>query len=375
MIKREWGLLLPALLLALAPAVASEVHFSGSAYLDYWSLSSRTARESAFAGFTPELAVKIDADVHEALAFSGKVCFGCHGVEIERAYLDYTPKNTFNVQLGRIPVPFGDFMLRADPANHRAASKPLIYEMGRMAYYGTNAFNLGVVPAPYVDTGVLVYGQTWIGSKAQVWYGGYLISGLKGSATGAIDYQSMRSAYYVDNNKTPAGGGRAVVTVASESLGAVFKDISVGASGMYGRYDPQSQRAFLAVGLDVSARVGPLTLHTEFANLLREVDPAGTYQFELRDPFVQKVGFYFEVEHPLGRYLVLAYRLDGLRRVGVTFLDSDPQLSSRSSILRYTQALQVLIGDAFFAKLTYEYWRPTDYAAFHSGHLGLGGTF
>ena len=104
---------------------------SGSAYLDYWYLSSEHARAAAMQPVTPEAAIKIEVDVHESVSFSARMCFGCHGIEIDRAHIDFTPSQYFNLQVGRVGVPFGEFSVRYDPTSHRTVSKPLIYEMGR----------------------------------------------------------------------------------------------------------------------------------------------------------------------------------------------------------------------------------------------------
>src|SRR2546425_3686826 len=252
---RKATLLALAAALALATATWAEgVNVSGTVYTDYFGMTDKSARQSSLSGVTPEVALKMEVDVKENLAFAAKACFGCHGLEIERAYVDFTPKSWINVQAGRIPVPFGEFALRTDPGSHRTASKPLMYEMGRMVHYGINAFNLGVVPLPYVDTGALVYGQTWLGEHLQLWYGVYGVAGLKGQND--IDYTALRSIYYTDNNRAPSAGGRVVLNYSSSTPGATFKDATLGASAMYGRYDPALKLSYSLLGVDASMRLG-----------------------------------------------------------------------------------------------------------------------
>jgi hypothetical protein len=94
------GFIAGALIVALAiPAVASagSATISGSAYLDYWFMPaapnvSPEARQklasSSLSGLTPEVALKIDLDVHETLSFTVRACYGCHGIEIDRAVHD-----------------------------------------------------------------------------------------------------------------------------------------------------------------------------------------------------------------------------------------------------------------------------------------------
>lgn len=364
------------LLLAAAAAWADgpEFNISGSAYVDYWALSDSRARQNSLGGITPELAVKLDADVHETLSVSVRTCFGCHGLEVERASLDFTPKGWFNVQAGRLPIPFGEFSTRSDPANHRTTSKPLIFEMGRMAYFNSAAFNLGVVPAPYVDTGALVYGQVWPSENVQVWYGGYVVAGMKGNND--IDYSSMHTSFYIDNNRVPSGGGRVVMTYSSPSADAWVRDFSLGVSGMHGRYDPNVSRSHTALGLDASVRIKKLTLRGEAAASRIDIDPtAAGYRFQIIDPYIEKSGFYVEAEHPIGERLKVVYRLDGLRRAGIPLPGADPGLSIDSKILRYTQGFEVSIWKGLYAKASYEFWYLTDFPSFHAGHVGVGGTF
>jgi len=374
MTREAWVLALTATLATPTVIWAAGVNVSGSVYVDYFGMTDKSARQSSLSGITHEVAVKMEVDVKENLSFSAKACYGCHGLELERAYVDFTPKSWMNVQAGRIPVPFGEFALRTDPGSHRTASKPLMYEMGRMVHYGGNAFNLGVVPQPYVDTGVLVYGQTWLGQHLQVWYGAYGVSGMKGQND--VDYTALRSLYYNDNNRAPAGGGRLVLNYSSDGPEGVFKDATLGVSGIYGRYDPALKLGYTMLGVDASTRLGPLVLRGEAAIRRTDIDPTVPgYRFQIVDPFIEKSGFYVEAEHHLGSRLQVVYRFDGLRRRGVPLPGSDPQLSPDSKILRYTQGLQFTLTDALYSKLEYEYWWFNDFASFHAGHVGIGGVF
>jgi len=364
---------------ALAAAVAvsglafagASTTVSGSAYLDYWYLSSEHARAASLQPITPEAAIKIEVDVHESVSFSARMCFGCHGLEIDRAHIDFTPSQYFNLQVGRVGVPFGEFSVRYDPTSHRTVSKPLIYEMGRMPYYGTTAFNLGVVPQPYVDTGAVVYGQVWLGEHVQLWYGGYAVAGYKG--TNDVDWVSMRTPYYLDNNRFPSGGGRGVITF-SGNPGSVFRDLTLGFSGMHGFYDPEEKKKYSVFGVDLALRLGVVTFRAEAAVMRMNVDPdLRGYRYQLVDPWFEKGGFYAELEHPIGSHLILLYRFDLFRRVGAPLPGS--QLDYDSRILRYTGAAQVLLGESVFLKGSYEYWWFTGFPDSHAGHLGIGGMF
>lgn len=363
------------LTLALAmPAAGADVNFGGSAYVDYWYATSPMATKSSLMGITPEAAVKMEVDVNESLTFSARACFSCHGIEIDRAHVDWTPTPAFNVQAGRIGVPFGEMSVRYDPTSHRSVSKPLIYDMGRMAYYGRSGFNLGVVPQPYVDTGIVVYGQVWPSEQVQFWYGAYVVGGMRGDND--FDFAAMRTSLYVDNNNEPAGGGRAVLTISSSEPDSAFKDFSFGLSGMYGHYDPKRLRAYTALGFDAALRVGPLTIRGEAAFIRVEINPdPSLYRFELIDTYFDKAGFFVELEHPIGSRVISLYRFDTLARKGIPMPGSDPLLSTDSQILRYTQAFQFLLSSSMYAKASYEYTWMNDFPSFHSFHLGVGGSF
>ena len=363
-----------ALALVLTAGVArAEATVSGSAYFDFWSMTSSRARAASLAGVTPETALKVEVDVTEKLSFSGRLCFGCHGLEVDRAHVDFTPSEHLNLQAGRIGVPFGDFSVRYDPSRRHTVSNPLIYEMGRMSYYQKSAFNLGVVPQPYVDTGVVAYGQAHLSESTQVWYGAYVVSGFKG--TNDFDYQAMRTPFYTDNNKLPSGGGRVVLTVSPQAPG-LFRDFSLGASGMTGRYDAAGALPYTALGVDASVRLGAVTVRGEAAINRVYLDPAAAgYRWQMIDPYYEKGGGYLELEHPIGPSLILVYRADFLRRVGMPLPDADVRLTPDSRIARYVQALQLELSRGVFAKLEYQLWAPSDFPLFHGLHVGVGGAF
>lgn len=373
------GALVGALLVAV-PAGASTFTVAGSAFADYWWTSSEAARNASqsgwtgLTGFTPEAALKLEADVHESLSFTVRACLSCHGLEVDRVHMDFTPTTFFNVQAGRIGVPFGEMSIRYDPTSHRSVSKPLIYEMGRMAYYGPNAFNLGVVPQPYVETGVVIYGQLQPSETVQLWYGLYGVAGMRGNND--FDFRAMRTPFYVDNNNEPAGGGRLVFTYTPDTPGALLKDLQFGISGMFGRYDAKSTLKYTALGADASLRLGPVTARAEVAFIRADlVRNPRLYRYQLIDTYMDKGGFFVEVEHPIVSWLSTLYRFDVLARKANPLAESLPELTPDSRIYRYTQAFQFLLTDSAYAKASYEYWHPTDFAPFHSVHLGVGGTF
>jgi hypothetical protein len=375
-VQRAASLLLAgaAVIVAGRASAGSNTSFSGTAYVDYWGMSSKSVARRSPSGVTIDAAIKMGVDINDDLTFSAKACFSCHGLEFDNVMLDWMPSTKFNVQVGRLPIPFGEYSNRVDPSGHKTVSAPLIYDMGRMAFGEKSAMNLGVIPLPYTDTGVMAYGQFFLMESLQVWYGAYGTAGFRGGND--LDFIATRSIYYTDNNRVPAGGGRVVMTYASEG-GSLLGDVSVGASATAGRYDRDAQLGYLAWGADASMMLGRITLRGEYATRETDLDPKASYPYALIDPWISKSGWYGEVEFPvlpLDRWVSGALRYDELRRQG-TPLSTSSQLSADSTIKRYTAGLFIIPAPSLYLKVGYEYWSATDFPAFHAGHLGFGGSF
>jgi len=365
-----------AVLAAARAAAAPSLQFSGSAYVDSWVIPTQQKdadQVKAPQGITVDASMRFGVDVHDTLSFSAKACISCHGIEMDHVVLDWQPKPWFNAQFGRLNVPFGEYANRLDQSGHKTTSAPLIYDMGRMAYADRTSFNAGVLMLPYVDTGVMLYGQTWLGSVLQVWYAAYAVSGLKG--TNDVEWMSLRTSPYVDNNKVPSYGGRVAVTYSSNP-GAVFGDASLGASYTGGRYDRDARLQYQVAGADASIQLWKLVLRGEYAIRRTDLDPnASGYGWALVDDFFDKRGFYAELEHPLGRYLSMVYRYDKLERIGVPLPGSVANMTPNTAIERFTAGTVVTPASGIYMKLSYEYWKPSSFTVFHSGHVGMGGAF
>jgi hypothetical protein len=364
-------------ILGVAPAARAleGTIFSGSIFVDQWGFveARKAPARNSPGSFAPMTTLKVGADVNDNLSFSAKACIGCHGIDMEHVAIDYQPRSWMNFQAGRILVPFGDFSNRADPSSYRTGSQPLIYDMGRMAFGARTAMNLGVVPMPYVDTGVLVYGVKWLGSRIQAWYGGYSVSGLRGAND--IDWMAMRSIPYNDNNAEPAYGGRLTLSYSSDA-GDFIGDASVGGSYMSGKYDREARLGYEAWAADATFRFSKLILRGEYAHRKTDLDPTATgYPYGLLDPFFTKEGFYAEAEHPLGKYLNVVYRYEELRRVGSPLPGAPAELSANSRFTRYTGGLVVTPASNVFVKASWEYWDTSDLGRFNTYHAGIGGAF
>jgi hypothetical protein len=364
-------------LLAAGPALAApSLQFSGSVYVDEWIIPTpRSGLDPIRApqGMTVDAAMKFGVDIHDTLSFSAKACISCHGVELDHVVLDWQPRPWFNAQIGRIDVPFGEYANRLDQSGHKTTSAPLIYDMGRTAYADRAAFNGGVLMLPYVDTGLMLYGQAWLGGLVQLWYAGYLVSGLKG--TNDVEWMAQRSVPYTDNNKVASWGGRVTATTSSDP-GATLGDVSLGASYTGGRYDRAGRLAYDVLGADFSIQLWRATVRAEYALRRTALDPAATgYAWALLDRYFDKRGWYAELEHPLGPWLALVYRYDRLERRGVPLPGSSAGMSPDAAMARFTAGAVLTPVSGLYVKLSYEAWRPTGFTAFQSGHAGVGGTF
>lgn len=362
---------------ATAWAFDVERNFAGSAQLDYLLVPTTVrARGFTFDGFTTEIAVKLAVDFTENFSANVKICYGCHGFETNMAFVDMRVADQLNVRVGRMSPAFGDFPLRHDPANHRANSKPLPYDMGRMLR--RPEWNMSVLPAPYVDNGLEINGTQWFGDNFQLDYAVYAVSGFKGN-NDAFDFDFVQSRsgslFYVDNNSEPAFGGRLAVTVNLTD----FVSATTGFSAMYGRYDPAAELSYFIGGFDVYVQLDALVLRGEY--LVRRTEFAVGNQPEMRfrfafDPqenFFVKDGFYLEAEYPFARWLEAFYRFDGMRRVGTVAATSP--LSDDSGILRHTAGVNVVVERGLRIKVSGEHWDFTDFADELAIHAGVTANF
>jgi hypothetical protein len=369
-----------ATLFVAARAAAIDHTFAASAQGDY-AFAPEDYRRPAnppFDGATLELSMKLTADLSDHFSANVKVCFGCHGFEDDMAYLDYRAADEFNVRIGRFSPSFGAFNLRHDPANHRTSDKPLPYDMGRMLRL--RDWNLGVLPSPFPNNGIEVNGTHWFGTHAQLDYAVYGVTDFKGDYSGTdLDFVQSRSGsyYYLGNNGIPTFGGRLALTL---KLGE-RSDLTLGASGMGGSFDPNRLLWYAIYGADVSLRIGRTTLRAEYLARWQQFDPDGAelrYTVTDSNAFFIKHGAYIELEHPLTRRVDLIVRADGMLRVGDVPITS--ALDKESAVGRLTLGTAVLVERHLRVKASTELWQFTDpdvrgVKTEVSFHLGAVGTF
>jgi hypothetical protein len=362
----------------LAAADKLERNFAGSVQLDYMAVpTEEVARDQALDGATVELSLKLAMDYGEHVSSNVKVCVACHGLEVGMAFFDLRVADELNIRVGRFTPSFGEFPLRHDPANHRTSDKPLPYDMGRMLRLVE--WNLGVLPAPWVDNGIEIGGTHFFGEQVQLDYATYAVGGPRGAADAAdFDYRLSRSAesYYIDNNSRPSVGAHAAVTLIDDET-----SFNVGASAMTGTYDPDNNLTFVIIGGQASLRTRHATVRGEYLARRTEMAlgemPAERFRYGPAadgtfDRYVLREGFYTELEVPVRRVDLVA-RWDGLRRRGNVIRTSD--LRSDSALLRYTAGLSVTLRDSLRLKLSGELYDFSDYQDEIVGHLGIAGPF
>jgi hypothetical protein len=382
MMRSRIGPMLVAIFVALAavaalatPAGALERNFAGSAQLDYHFVPTTKAAKafpSAFDGFTMEFAGKLAVDFSEKVSANMKVCYGCHGFEADMMYFDFRVADELNFRVGRFSPSFGAFNLRHDPANHRLSDKPLPYDMGRMLRL--RQWNMSVLPSPFPDNGIEIDGSTFMGHSLQLDYAVYGVTGFKADARPLdVDFKLSRSpqSYYVDNNARPTVGGRAALTY---KLGD-SSDLTLGASGMFGTYDPENQQTYLIFGGDLTVRFDRTNIRMEYLARRTSFDTSdrAVFKYVVADQhgdFFMKHGAYAEVEQALTPELDLIGRVDGMYRLGN--VEAGSELTRRSSVLRYTIGTAYVIERGLRFKLSTELWDFSTREAISGRKVDLG---
>jgi hypothetical protein len=352
-------------------------NFAGSVQIDYLGVpSEEVAADQGFDGATVELSLKLAVDFGDRVSANVKVCVACHGLEVGLASFDLRIADELNVRVGRFIPSFGSFPVRHDPANHRTSDKPLPYDMGRMLRL--REWNLGILPAPWVDNGVEV-GGTLFGNRGQIDYAVYAVSGPKGEVDAFdLDFIQSRSPdrYYLDNNSEPSVGGRLAGTL---DAGAI--SVSLGASAMAGRYDRDKRLGFAIGGADLVVQLGPVVFRSEYLIRRTEMalgeEPAERFRYGPGadgrfDRYFLKDGFYGEIEVPAGDFELLA-RFDGLRRLGN--VPATSPLRSRSAVLRSTGAIAYRLPGGLRLKTSGEFYDFSDFEDEVAIHLGIAGSF
>jgi hypothetical protein len=355
----SFAIALLALVTSPMSSDAARWNWSGSVAVDHLNIVNDPTQDSgepalAKTGTTVEWSLKATVDLSDQLSANGKICTACHGLTVEQAYAELRFKPLLNLEAGRIKVPFGDFYLRTDPANDAFLSKPLPYAMGHMLRFQSDRFNLGVVPMPYVDHGVSLFGDVWVRDALQIWYALYAVNGF--SSTVARDFtfkNQVAEPGLNDNNERPSWGTR---------LSLAQGPFAVGGSYIRGAYDPSADFDYEIWGVDASVYFFGARLRGEY--LERQTD---VLENDARRNLTKK-GFFGQLEVPIREYLAVVGRFDGLLREGAPVGTVNDE---SSGIIRWTYGVNVMPSVDYSFRLQFEHWRFTDFAFSHVLHLGL----
>ncbi len=386
---RRKAALVPVIVFVLVPTVAAVFaggalaqrfrhNFAGSVQIDYLAVpTDEIAADQAFDGATVELSLKLAVDFGDRVSANVKICVACHGLEIGMAFFDLRVADELNLRVGRFTPAFGNFPLRHDPANHRTSDKPLPYDMGRMLRL--REWNMSVLPAPWVDNGIEVAG-TFFGDSKQLDYAVYAVGGPKAGAD-AVDFDFIRSrspeGYYLDNNSEPSVGARVSGTLEP----GPWLILTLSASGMTGRYDPDRDLGFLIIGADLLLQLGSFHFRAEYLIRRTQIslgeDPVERFRYGpgedgIFDDYFLKDGFYGELERQFGDVELVA-RFDGMRRSGNVVATSP--LRSKSALLRYTAAAAYRLPGGLRLKTSAEIYDFSDFDDELALHLGIVGSF
>lgn len=327
-------------------------------YSDTESRDSMTER-----GIVGQYALGGTLHLAHSLRVELRTCVGCHGFEVQSAYVEFDVAEFASIRAGRIPVPFGSLSQRVAPDQMESSSKPLPYIMGRMVR--DKAFNQGIVPAPIIDNGGSVFGNVWLGS-AQLGYEVGIVRGLKGDSP---DLAFDLSRDFADNNGTPAGSGRVTFTAGA---------VTVGASGMLGQYDDFNGLDYRIGEVDLTLSMGRWNFRAE--GLVRDtefINAAGNPQF------ARRLAYAVQLDGPLAdawRFFLLHDFLQTqdlfLSPTGGSSVVGGPGLTDdMNSIQRFVGGLVFTVRPGLLLKGSAEYWNFTDFDDTWVFHFEIVATF
>lgn len=295
-----------------------------------------------------------------------RVCWGCHGIDLEEAAIQWQPWPWLTARAGRLNVSAGSLNSRHDFSVRRTISKPLTRIMGNMPR--GREFNQGVLPAPYSDLGAgLTFG--WDTDIFGFEFEAFALRGLKGSVTSVdIDFVSTRD--WADSNGEPSFGGRMSFDVPFVSLNFAY---------LWGNYDPGSRRSYHFASADLRARFGPVTIEGELAFRSTE------YQDPIkpdREKDFYKYGWWGQVTWQILEPLSVVVSVDSLH-VERIFLGANgptvnPALAitdDHNRIVRIQGGVGWTPWGGIMVRVMAEYWEFSDFHDSWVIQAGLGWAF
>jgi hypothetical protein len=358
-----------------APAPKEQEEFpkwtiQGTFYTDFSAVEAEKHARDPIPeeGIIGEFAFGATYHADKSLSVTVRACVGCHSFELENAYFDWEMSPTWSLRGGRIPVPFGGFSRRTSPSHFESGTKPLPYIMGGMVRQ--DQFNMGIVPAPFVDNGAALNGTFWVSRSAKLTLETALVRGLKGFSP---DISFDLSREYQDSNGEPAVAAR--VLLATDS-------ITTGGSVTWGRYDAESSLDYFMASLELTVRIGTWNLRME--GLMRDTDYFTPDAFsptrELETS--RRTGYILQVDGPVAdswRVFVLHDYLS----VEDIFLGPSGPVAMPSPLTTDDSNVTYRVAGGFVhnlraglqLKASVEYWNPTDFETAIVTHLGVVAEF
>ncbi len=293
-----------------------------------------------------------------------RACRGCHEVTVQSAYADWEITPTWTFRAGRIPVPFGGFTRRTSPAHVESATKPLPYIMGGMVR--EEPFNMGIVPAPFVDNGAALTGNFWVTKSAKVSVEMAVVRGLNGFSPD-IDFEASRE--FEDFNGEPAVAARALLTA---------DPVTTGASVTWGRYDRDSDLEYLMASVELQVRFGDWNLRVE--GIVRETEfftPDAFSPTRERETS-RRTAYVAQVDGPVAEGWRVFLLHDYLRVEDVFLSPGGPiampgalTTDDSNTITRVAGGFVYSLRAGLLVKGSVEYWDPSDFEKAIVFHVGV----
>jgi len=334
---------------------------SGTLYTDFSAVHADKHQRNPIPeeGIFGEYSVGGVYNLDKHMSVTIRACMGCHEFQFQSAYADVELTEQWTFRVGRLPVPFGGFSRRTNPAHFESGTKPLPYIMGGMVR--EREFNMGIVPAPFVDNGASVTGKFWITKSATLTLEAGVVRGLKGFTT---DFDYVVTRDLEDNNGEPAGAVRALVNA---------DPVTAGASVMYGRYDPDGELAYTMFSVEASVKVGDWNVRLE--GIVRETDFLTP---TLSEDTSRRTGYIVQVDGPIVESWRAFLLFDGLKvedlflsAAGPVSFQTPNTTDDSNTITRVAGGFVYSARPGLIVKGSVEFWDPSDFDEALVFHLGV----
>jgi hypothetical protein len=315
-------------------------------------------------GITGEYSLGTTYHADKTLSVTVRACVGCHEFQLQNAYVDWEVNSTWSFRAGRIPVPFGGFTRRTSPAQVESGTKPLPYIMGGMVR--EEPFNMGIVPAPFIDNGAAVTGTFWVTKTTKLTIEMALVRGLKGFSPD-IDFEQSRD--FEDFNGEPAVAARVLLAA---------DPVTAGASMTWGRYDREADLEYLMASVELQVRFGDWNLRVE--GVMRETDYFTPSAFvDPRDKeSSRRTAYAVQIDGPVAEgwraFILHDYlKVDDifLGPSGPVAVGSSLTTDDSNSITRIAGGFVYSVRAGLQVKGSVEYWDPSDFEQAIVLHLGV----